>query len=84
MLAINLPSLRMAINKKGKYTVKTEDRNAQVLIFDAHELAQQIRMEESINREILKSYKHKLPRLNDTMPHFSELYQKVLKDHKII
>lgn len=74
MLAINLPSLRMAINKKGKYTVKTEDRNAQVLIFDAHELAQQIRMEESINREILKSYKHKLPRLNDTMPHFSELY----------
>lgn len=77
MRAINIPSLRQILSKNCAYCVSCTQRYTQMLMFDATQLAEQVKAEEPIMNQFIKSYKHKVPMLSDTQPRFGDLYKKV-------
>jgi hypothetical protein len=48
-----------------------------MLIFNAEQLAGQVKTEEPIVNQFVKSYRHKVPMLSDTQPRFGDVYKKV-------
>lgn len=48
-----------------------------MLIFDVELLAGQVKTEEPIVNQLIKSFRHKIPMLSDTQPRFAEVYKKV-------
>ena len=64
-------------NQKVPYSVKCENLDTYVLIFDADELQWLLRTERPVLREINNSYKLKLPAAKDAKPHFNDLYNKI-------
>jgi hypothetical protein len=68
MREIDLPSMRMPLRIPAVFNITCLDRNTQVLVFNARIFAEHVKNEATIRQEILKSYKHKQPHLNDSIP----------------